>query len=182
MAFHPRYATNGKACVNFTNNTGDTRVVEFRANARRTELVRSSARRILAVSKPYSSHNGGQIACGPDGYLYIAMGDGGSGGDPGNRAQNIRSRHGKLLRVNVNVADASVRIVGLGLRNPWRLSFDRAKGHLWIADVGQSAYEEVNFTARRALDGTATRENYGWRVYEGRRIYDASRPLTGRAG
>jgi glucose/arabinose dehydrogenase len=171
LAFHPNYPRNGFLYVNYTNTAGDTRVVRYRANASRTRAVESTARRILAVAQPYSNHNGGQIAFGRDGFLYVAMGDGGSGGDPENRAQNMRTRLGKLLRVNV--ATRRTAIVALGLRNPWRFSVDRATGRFYIGDVGQGSREEVD-TFRPGARGL---ENYGWRRFEGTALYNASTPL-----
>src|SRR5919204_474168 len=119
---------------------------------------------------------GGQLAFGPDGLLYLGLGDGGSGGDPENRAQNLRSKLGKLLRLNVNRGGARWRIAGYGLRNPWRFAFDRANGNLYIADVGQNEFEEIDFRSRARLARVA---NYGWSVYEGRARYDTSRRLRG---
>ena len=170
MAFHPQYATNRRFYVNYTDNAGDTRIVEYRSNG--TVAREGTRRQLLWIDQPYSNHNGGQVAFGPDGFLYIGMGDGGSGGDPENRAQRLSSRLGKLLRLNVNVAGAKPSIAAYGLRNPWRFSFDRARGHLWIADVGQNEWEEVNFVGR----GSDGLENYGWDVYEGREIFERKAP------
>ena len=168
VAFHPRYSRNRKYYVNYTDNGGDTRVVEYRG-ARRL-------RTMLRVDQPYSNHNGGQIAFGPDGRLYVGMGDGGSGGDPENRAQNPASRLGKMLAINVDRRGARWQMVALGLRNPWRFSFDRRTGDLYIGDVGQNAWEEVNFTPRRS----PALENYGWDVYEGRARFEDKAPSRGR--
>jgi glucose/arabinose dehydrogenase len=164
VAFHPRYARNGKYYVNFTDRRGDTRVVEYRGKRR--------LRQILFVDQPYSNHNGGQNAFGPDGRLYVGMGDGGSGGDPENRAQNLGSRLGKLLAVNVDRRAPRPQIAGYGLRNPWRFSFDRRTGDLYIGDVGQNSWEEVDFTPRRSPG----LENYGWDVYEGRARFESKNP------
>src|SRR3954453_7760782 len=152
VAFHPQYQTNHKFYVDYTDRSGDTRVVEFTGSAAR-------ARQLLYVDQPYDNHNGGQLQFDSKGYLYVGMGDGGSGGDPGNRAQNLRSRLGKLLRINPTRAGSAWQIVGFGLRNPWRFSFDRANGNLWIGDVGQGAWEEVDF---RAAARVAALANYGW--------------------
>ena len=160
VAFHPRYGQNRKYYVNFTDRNGDTRVVEYRGKRR--------LRQLLFVDQPYSNHNGGQNLFGPDGRLYVGMGDGGSGGDPENRAQNLGTRLGKLLALNVDRRGARPQIVGYGLRNPWRFSFDRRTGDLYIGDVGQNAWEEVSFTRRRSPG----LENYGWDVYEGRARYE----------
>jgi glucose/arabinose dehydrogenase len=164
VAFHPRYARNGKYYVNYTDLRGDTRVVEYRGKRR--------LRQILFVDQPYSNHNGGQTAFGPDGRLYVGMGDGGAGGDPENRAQNLGSRLGKLLAINVDRRAPRPQIVGYGLRNPWRFSFDRRTGDLYIGDVGQNSWEEVDFTRRRS-SGV---ENYGWDVYEGRSRFENKQP------
>jgi glucose/arabinose dehydrogenase len=164
IAFHPRFSRNGRYYVNYTDRNGDTRVVEYRG--------RRALRTILSVDQPYSNHNGGQNAFGPDGRLYVGMGDGGSGGDPENRAQNLGERLGKLLAINVDRRGPRPQIVGFGLRNPWRFSFDRRTGDLYIGDVGQNAWEEVDFTPRRS----AGLENYGWDVYEGRARYEEKAP------
>src|SRR5215210_2307640 len=164
VAFHPRYASNHRYYVNYTDRNGDTRVIEYRG-ARRL-------RQLLFVDQPYSNHNGGQLMFGPDRRLYVGMGDGGSGGDPENRAQNLGSRLGKLLAINVDRRGARPQIVGYGLRNPWRFSFDRQTGDLYIGDVGQNAGEEVDFTRR----GSPGLENYGWDVYEGRARHERKAP------
>src|SRR6266511_3354239 len=147
VAFHPRYARNHLFYVDYTDRAGDTHVVEYRSRGLTAAPKRS--RQILFVDQPYANHNGGQLAFGPDGYLYVGMGDGGSGGDPENRAQNLGSLLGKLLRINVNLSRPRPVIVGYGLRNPWRFSFDRRTGDLYIGDVGQDSWEEVDFTRRR---------------------------------
>ena len=165
MAFHPRYARNHLFYVNYTDRDGDTRVIEYRSRGLTRSPKRS--RQILFVDQPYSNHNGGQLAFGPDGYLYVGMGDGGSGGDPENRAQNLGSLLGKILRINVNVRRPKPVVIGYGLRNPWRFSFDRKNGDLYIGDVGQDSWEEIDYTRH----GTPGLENYGWRVYEGRARY-----------
>jgi glucose/arabinose dehydrogenase len=170
VAFHPAYRQNRRFYVNYTDNNGHTRVVEYRSNGARALL--GTARQLLFVRQPYANHNGGQLAFGPDGRLYVGMGDGGSGGDPENRAQNLRERLGKLLRLNVNRRGARWEMVGYGLRNPWRFSFDRATGDLYIGDVGQNAWEEIDFTLRNSPG----LENYGWDVYEGRAIYEQKQP------
>ena len=170
VAFHPNYARNHRFYVDYTDNRGDTRVVEYRSNGRRA--LPGTARQLLYVAQPYANHNGGQLAFGPDGMLYVGMGDGGSGGDPGNRAQNLQTLLGKLLRIDVNRRGADPEIVGYGLRNPWRFSFDRRTGDLYIGDVGQGRFEEVDFT-RRQSPGL---ENYGWDVYEGRAIFERKEP------
>jgi glucose/arabinose dehydrogenase len=170
VAFHPRYARNRRFYVNYTDVNGHTRVVEYRSN--RTRALPRTARHLLFVRQPYANHNGGQLAFGPDGHLYVGMGDGGSAGDPENRAQNLGSRLGKLLRLDVDRRGARWEIAGYGLRNPWRFSFDRANGDLYIGDVGQNAWEEIDYTARNSPG----LENYGWDVYEGRAVYERKEP------
>jgi len=166
LAFSPSYKSNHKFYVDYTDTNGDTRVVEYRSNG--TVAVKR-LRQLLFVKQPYANHNGGQLQFGPDGRLYVGMGDGGSGGDPQNNAQNLSSRLGKLLRISVNTREAKVQVAGYGLRNPWRFSFDKPTGDLYIADVGQNAWEEVDYTPR----SSPGLENYGWRVYEGTARYTA---------
>ena len=171
VAFHPNYARNHRFYVDYTDRNGDTRVVEFRS--RNGKGVRSTARQLLFVKQPFANHNGGQLQFGPDGLLYVGMGDGGSAGDPGNRAQNLSQRLGKLLRTNATARPPSWRIVGYGLRNPWRFMFDRANGDLYIADVGQGEWEEIDYRPRAQLNTLA---NYGWNIYEGRARYKSGTP------
>jgi glucose/arabinose dehydrogenase len=174
VAFHPRYASNRRFFVNYTDVNGDTRVVEYRSNGRRALL--GTRRQWLFVDQPYANHNGGQVVFGPDGLLYVGMGDGGSGGDPENRAQNPDALLGKLLTIDVNRSGAKPQIAALGLRNPWRFSFDRANGDLYIGDVGQSSREEIDYVARRGPG----LENYGWDIYEGSLSYERKEPSGGR--
>jgi glucose/arabinose dehydrogenase len=169
MAFHPDYASNGLFYVDYTDLNGDTRVVEYQAQSGADPVKR---RELLFVEQPYANHNGGQLAFGPDGRLYVGMGDGGSGGDPENRAQDLSQQLGKLLSTDVDQG-TGWRIEGYGLRNPWRFSFDRETGDLWIGDVGQSEWEEIDHTPRES-PGI---ENYGWDVYEGRHTYE-DKPLN----
>jgi glucose/arabinose dehydrogenase len=177
LAFHPSYARNHRFYVDYTDRNGDTNVVEYRSNAAGTAAIRSSARRILFVDQPYANHNGGHLAFGPDGLLYVGMGDGGSGGDPEDRAQNMGQRLGKLLRIDVNRAPVRVSIAALGLRNPWAFSFDRANGDLWIGDVGQSSIEEVDWIPRSQLGKL---QNYGWDIYEGSSKFEDTPQGPGR--
>ena len=164
LAFHPSYATNRKFYVYYTNVNGDIRVAEFLADSTLTQGVRSSFRRLVAIDHPpATNHNGGQVAFSRLGYLYIGTGDGGGSCDPGNRSQNLSSPLGKLLRLDVNASGATPTIMSYGLRNPWRFSFDRANGDLYVADVGQSRWEEVD----RVRYGAPGRANFGWDVYEG---------------
>jgi glucose/arabinose dehydrogenase len=189
MAFHPSFKTNGKVYVNYTNRAGNTEILEYRVTTNPDRV--STVRRLMTIAQPYANHNGGGLAFGPDGYLYIGMGDGGSGGDPENRAQNLNSLLGKMLRINVNGRTSTraylipstnpyVGRTGLdeiwarGLRNPWRWSFDRLNGDLWIGDVGQNSYEEIDRST--AASGRGRAINYGWRVMEGRHCYN---PATG---
>jgi glucose/arabinose dehydrogenase len=175
MAFSPRYAKNHLFYVDYTDKNGDTRVVRYRSNG--TVGLPGTARQLLFVDQPYDNHNGGQLQFGPDGRLYVGMGDGGSEGDPGNRAQNLSSRLGKLLRLNVSKPGASWQIAGYGLRNPWRFSWDRATRDLYIADVGQNEWEEVDV---RTPAQQGVLNNYGWRVWEGRSRYTADQQVNPR--
>jgi glucose/arabinose dehydrogenase len=158
VAFHPQYASNRRYYVDYTDTNGDTRVVEFRAGS-------TAGRQLLFVDQPYDNHNGGQLQFGPDGLLYVGMGDGGSGGDPEDRGQNLGTPLAKLLRIDPLKAGAKWYEAGYGLRNPWRFSFDRTTGDLWIGDVGQGNWEEIDFRSRAQL---SRRWNYGWSAYEGR--------------
>jgi glucose/arabinose dehydrogenase len=158
VAFHPGYAKNRRFYVDYTDRSGDTRVVEFRSKGLTTPT--SSARQLLFVRQPFSNHNGGQLQFGPDGKLWVGMGDGGSADDPRNNGQNPASQLAKLLRTS----PLSVRweIAGYGLRNPWRFTFDRANGDLYIGDVGQDMVEEVDYRQKGAAPA-----NFGWSRYEG---------------
>jgi glucose/arabinose dehydrogenase len=193
LAFHPNFRTNGKFYVDFTNLAGDTVINEYRLSPPSSNRVTLPGRRILTIDQPYVNHNGGDIAFGPDGFLYIGMGDGGSGGDPGNRAQSRNTLLGKILRINVNghtatrgyLIPSSNPFVGragrdeiwsYGLRNPWRFSIDPATGALWIGDVGQNRFEEVDRSLRGIYKVGGRGRNYGWRVLEGRHCFI---PATG---
>jgi glucose/arabinose dehydrogenase len=175
MAFHPRYSHNHRFFVNYTDRNGDTRVVEYRSDG--TAAVRKTARRLLFVNQPFDNHNGGQLQFGGDGRLYVGMGDGGSGGDPGNRAQNLNIRLGKLLRLNVDKRGARWQVADYGLRNPWRFSFDRMTHDLYIGDVGQNAREEIDVRTPRQQRGL---NNFGWRVWEGRSRYTSGQQVNPR--
>jgi glucose/arabinose dehydrogenase len=168
LAFSPNYAKNRHFYVDYTDRNGDARLIEYKSRGLSRKPKR--LRQIFFQDDPYPNHNGGNLVFGPGGYLFTGTGDGGSGGDPENRAQNLKSTFGKLLRFNVNVRRPSPVIVGYGLRNPWRFSFDRKNGDLYIGDVGQDQWEELDYTKK----GTPGLENYGWRVYEGRARYTGS--------
>ena len=173
LAFHPRYATNHLYYVDYTDTHGDTRVVERNA-------ATGASRQLLFVAQPHPNHNGGMLAFDKTGYLYVGMGDGGSfagivGNDPENRAQNLSTKLGKMLRIDPLRAGAKWQMVALGLRNPWRFSFDRANGNLWVGDVGAGAQEEVDFRPRAKIAALA---NYGWSRYEGTSIYGIRKPLS----
>jgi glucose/arabinose dehydrogenase len=174
LAFHPRYARNRLFYVAFTSNLGRNMVVRYRSDGRRA--VTSSRRNLLSVPDPYGNHNGGHLAFGPDGRLYTSIGDGGSGGDPEDRAQDPGSLFGKLLALDVSRSAVRWQVDAFGLRNPWRFSFDRATGGLYIGDVGQGDIEEIDFTPR----ASAGVENYGWDLYEGSRRFEDGSPGPGR--
>jgi len=163
LAFSPRYARDRTFYVNYTaRGDGSTRVVRYRAANGRA--LPSSAHELLRVAQPYANHNGGNLEFGPDGKLWVGLGDGGSGGDPENRAQNPDTLLGKMFKLDVSRARPTPELVAIGLRNPWRYSFDRATGDLWIGDVGQGEIEEID-RLPRATTGLV---NFGWNVYEGR--------------
>lgn len=185
MAFHPSYATNGFFYVDYTDRRGNTRVVRYHVSDTSADVADpNSAKLILTVAQPFPNHNGGLVLFGLDGKLYIGLGDGGSGGDPQGNGQNLGALLGKILRVDVDAGDpyaipsdnpfvghagARGEIWAYGLRNPWRFAFDRTTHQLYIADVGQNAWEEVDV----APAGTGG-QNYGWNIMEGRHCYNAS--------
>lgn len=190
LAFHPQYGLNGKFYVNYTNGGGDTIIAEYFRSSD-ANIANPTGRILLTIDQPYSNHNGGMLAFGPDGYLYIGMGDGGSSGDPQNRAQNVNSRLGKILRIDVaDPAGAQQytippdnpyvgingydEIWSIGVRNPWRFSFDSRTGDLWIGDVGQDRYEEIDRST--AESGGGRRLNYGWPSLEGTSCF---KPMSG---
>lgn len=198
LAFHPQYASNRKFYVNYTDTSGNTRVVEYLASSGNPDVADSgSARILLTINQPQWNHNGGNLLFGPDGYLYIGMGDGGgTGGSGAGLSQNLSSLQGKLLRIDVDVQSSThahacgavsgtlsygipsdnpfaagggcAETVHIGLRNPWRWSFDRSTGDLFIADVGQNTREEVNFASVAELNQVV---NYGWKCFEGSMVY-----------
>ena len=161
LVFDPRYSSNRFVYVNYTDTRGNTRVVRYRTDG--TRVLPATARELLEVDQPYSNYNGGDLVFGPDGGLYIGMGDGGSAGDPRGYAQDPSSLLGKMLRLDVRRPGSRPVIVAGGLRNPWRYSFDRKTGDLYIGDVGQNEVEEVDVRPR----GTTDLVNYGWNLYEG---------------
>lgn len=178
VAFHPRFQENRIFFVNFTDRAGTTRIVRFQTLPDRYVADPSTRAEILSIPQPAANHNGGMMAFGPDGYLYIVTGDGGRAGDPWNNAQNLSTLLGKMLRIDVDASEpyaippdnpfvdtprALPEIWAYGLRNPWRFSFDREQGDLYIADVGQGEWEEINLQPASSRGG----ENYGWNVMEG---------------
>lgn len=186
LVFHPDYTNNGFFYVNYIDNSGNTVVSRFSVSNSNANLADPNSELIvLTITQPFGNHNGGDLAFGSDGFLYISSGDGGSGGDPGDRAQNLNLLLGKMLRIDVdntsngnNYAIPSGNpfvgnpngldeIWAYGLRNPWKFSFDKQNGDIWIADVGQGSFEEIN----RAI-ATASGLNYGWRCYEGNNIFN----------
>lgn len=184
LAFHPRYAENGYFYVNYSDVAGDTAVSRFSVTGDPNVADSTTEKLILALDQPAANHNGGHLAFGPDGYLYIGMGDGGRAGDAFGNAQNGATLLGDMLRLDVdngdpyaippdnpfvNDPDVLDEIWAMGLRNPWRYSFDRLTGDLYIADVGQNTYEEVNIQAAASRGG----ENYGWPIMEGQHCYEA---------
>lgn len=186
IAFHPRYQQNGFFYADYTNRNGDTVIARYSVSAGDPNRADPASETILlTIAQPFDNHNGGQLQFGPDGYLYIGMGDGGSANDPGNRGQDLSQLLAKLLRIDVdhgspyavpssnpfvNRIGARGEIWAYGLRNPWRFSFDRQTGDLWIADVGQGAWEEVDFQPASSGGG----QNYGWRKMEGKHCFNPS--------
>jgi glucose/arabinose dehydrogenase len=187
LAFHPNFSTNRKFYVDYTHRTGtqlQTFIVEYLVSAGNPNLAdTSTARILLTINQPFDNHKGGQLVFGADGFLYIGMGDGGSGGDPQGNAQNTNALLGKILRIDVNTTSAgkpydipagnpfaagggAPEVYAYGLRNPWRISFDTATSRLFVGDVGQDAFEEV--------DIVEIGKNYGWNVMEGTHCYNAS--------
>ncbi|MDX2170669.1 MAG: PQQ-dependent sugar dehydrogenase [Deltaproteobacteria bacterium] len=185
VAFHPDYASNGRFFVNYTNTAGNTVIARYQVGDDPDRADPDSEQILITIAQPFANHNGGQLAFGPDGYLYAGMGDGGLGGDPQDNAQDDASLLGKLLRFDVDVEPPPYYAVpptnpragdgarlGLiwakGLRNPWRFSFDRATGDLYIADVGQDRFEEIDVQPAASHGG----ENYGWDIFEGNACFE----------
>ncbi len=188
LCFHPNYAVNGKFYVNYTRSSdGATIISQYTVSTSNPNVAQTTGTILMTILQPFSNHNGGSLKFGPDGYLYIGMGDGGSGGDPGNRSQNITNNLGKMLRIDVDTttgplnygipsSNPYVGITGndeiwaIGVRNPWKFSFNRLNGDLWIADVGQNEIEEINKTVAPLPTGL----NFGWRCYEGNAAYNTA--------
>ena len=180
LAFDPHYATNGRFVVHYTDLAGDTRVVGYRVSDDPDLADPATAVAILGVDQPFSNHNGGQVLFGPDGFLYVTLGDGGSAGDPGGRGQSLGDLLGSILRIQpletggyavppdnpfVGLPDVRPEVWSYGLRNPWRVDFDPATGDLYVADVGQQRWEEVSVAP--AAGGAGRAANFGWRIMEG---------------
>lgn len=184
LCFDPNYSSNGYFYVHYTNNNGHSTISRFSVSQTDPNVANLNSEKILlVVNQPFNNHNAGDLDFGPDGYLYIGMGDGGSGGDPGNRSQNPKTLLGKMLRIDVrtetapylipsdnpyvNNTDTLPEIWAIGLRNPWRFSFDTFSNEIWIADVGQDKWEEVN-----VAPVSAAGLNYGWKCYEGFDVFN----------
>lgn len=186
LAFHPNYAQNGYFYLNYTEVNGDTRISRFQVSADPNQADPGSEILLMQVAQPYSNHNGGHLEFGPDGMLYIALGDGGSGGDPQGNGQSLDTLLGSILRIDVDgnppyaipkdnpFANGGGRreIWVYGLRNPWRFSFDSLTDDLYIGDVGQNAWEEIDFLPGGSAGGT----NFGWNYFEGNFAYKGSPP------
>ena len=188
LAFHPDYEHNGLFYVNYTDLSGDTVIARFNVSSDPDRADPASETLVLGVPQPYPNHNGGGMAFGPDGYLYLGLGDGGSGGDPQGNGQNLEVLLGKLLRLDVNggepyaiptdnpyAAGGAPEAWATGLRNPWRFSFDRLTGDLYIGDVGQGSWEEIDFSPAGSPGGA----NFGWNYREGAHPYSDSAPPAG---
>jgi glucose/arabinose dehydrogenase len=165
LAFHPDFARNKRPFVHYTNKDGDTRVDEYAGGTRRREL--------LAQDQPFPNHNGGQLSFGPDGDLYLGLGDGGSAGDPNDNAQDLDSKLGKILRLDPDRPNADWEPVTYGMRNPWRFSWDGETKSLWIADVGQDEREEIDVVTDL---GDPPGPNFGWPAFEGNHDFDEREP------
>jgi glucose/arabinose dehydrogenase len=181
LAFHPQYAQNGRFFVNYTDTNGDDVIARFQVSSDPNVADPNSEVRLLTVPDPFPNHNGGVLAFGPDGYLYAGLGDGGAAGDPFGNAQKTDVLLGKILRLDVDSAEPYAvpadnpfgnEVWAYGLRNPWRMSFDRATGDLYIGDVGQGAWEEIDFLPA----GTGAGTNFGWDYREGAHDYEGGGP------
>jgi glucose/arabinose dehydrogenase len=164
LAFHPKFAKNGRFYVNYTDRNGDTRVAELKVDPKRPDRADPrSERQLLSVKQPYANHNGGDLAFGPDGRLYVGLGDGGKANDPHGNGQNDKALLAKMLRLDVDGGAPAPEIIDKGLRNPWRFSFDRKTGDLYIADVGQNLFEYIFVVGANNVTG----HNFGWNITEG---------------
>ncbi len=180
LAFHPDYQENGIFFVSYTNKSGASVISRFLVSEDPNQANRESESILLTIPQPYRNHNGGQILFGPQGYLWIAIGDGGSAGDPQGNGQNLDTLLGKLLRIDIDQEPYAIpednpfgnEIWAYGLRNPWRITFDPASGDLYIADVGQAKWEEVNFLPADAPAGA----NFGWNFREGAHGFEGTPP------
>ncbi len=187
LAFDPEYATNGRFVVHYTDLAGNTALSRFQVSADPDRADPASEQLILTAAQPASNHNGGQVAFGPDGFLYLGLGDGGSSGDPEGRGQDLSDLLGSILRVDLRAGDpyavpadnpfagnpnARPEVWSYGLRNPWRFSFDRATGDLYIADVGETQVEEIDVST--PADGAGRGVNYGWSIMEGSQCFRGS--------
>jgi glucose/arabinose dehydrogenase len=173
LAFAPDFATSGKLYVNYTSEDKATHIVEYRVSTKDPDAVDpKTAREIIRIPQPYSNHNGGNLVFGPDGKLYTGMGDGGSANDPHGNGQNPKALLGKILRFDVAQPKPEPEIVHIGMRNPWRFWFDTLTGDLYIGDVGQNLWEEVDIAP-----AGSERLNFGWNRMEGMHCFD---PETGR--
>jgi glucose/arabinose dehydrogenase len=167
LAFDPQYSTNGFFYVYYTDLHGYVRVARYHVSTNPDVADPASATVLLSISHPHTNHNGGQLQFGPDGLLYIGVGDGGQEGDPNNYGQNLHVLFAKILTLNVRLAHPRPVTFAYGLRNPWRFSFDMTTGALWIGDVGQDKWEEIDYLKRGTSPGT----NFGWSYYEGHHVY-----------
>jgi glucose/arabinose dehydrogenase len=172
LAFHPRFAENRKLYVDYTDTDGDTHVVEYQVGGTSPDSVdMATAREVLRVEQPYANHNGGNLVFGPDGRLWVGLGDGGAAGDPLKAGQDDTQRLAKMLRIDVDAPTPVVDVAAKGLRNPWRYSFDPATGDLYIGDVGQNTWEQIYVVPHDKLTG----HNFGWSVAEGRHCFGRAR-------
>ena len=181
LAFHPQYAQNGRFFVNYTDKSGKDTIARFQVSSDPNVADPNSEVKLLSIDDPFPNHNGGVLAFGPDGYLYAGLGDGGSAGDPFGNGQNTKALLGKILRLDVDSAEPYAvpadnpfgnEVWAYGLRNPWRFSFDKSTGDLYIGDVGQNAWEEIDFLPAGSPGGT----NFGWNFREGAHDYKGGGP------
>jgi len=187
LAFHPKYLENDYFFINYTNDAGNTIIARFQVSQADPDLADpDSETQLLQINQPYGNHNGGVVTFGPDGYLYLGLGDGGSAGDPQNNAQSLETLLGKILRIDVDSANQpysipsdnpyisgnNPEIWAFGLRNPWRIAFDQANGDLYIGDVGQNQWEEIDYLPANSPAGA----NFGWDYFEGNHPFEGTPP------